>query len=433
MKKFLGLILAVVMIASCFSVALADEIPEAHLNWLSWMTKGEDEPTIKAFMEKYPQVKVEVMAIDGTNYATDLITRCLGGDVPDVFLAQTNAINELVANGFIQPIDGLAGVDKQQANESIQNLLSRDGKTYGYAINGGKGSRFVYYNKAMFAEAGIEKEPETYEEFEAICAKLKEAGIDPLITPAGDTWNANYFANSFMVVNTVNLGMSKGTELALLKGEAKMSDLYGDMFRKMKEFYDNGWISEGGLSMGWEAGTQYFVDGGAAMICTGNWLPGSTPIQEAPEDFEYGAFILPGIPANDGMCYDTVGTDRCIFLSANPSSPEAAKALFEYFISDEVLYEYLTRQGLTGVNLEVPVAEVFQGPMDTLANGKYVLTTDLGLPDMPSGYAPNLSQYCADVFSGASVEELLAKLDADFDAAMSTVDVESYIAAIEAK
>ena len=38
----------------------------------------------------------------------------------------------------------------------------------------------IYYNKAIFTEAGIEKEPTTYAELLDACEKIKAAGYAPL-------------------------------------------------------------------------------------------------------------------------------------------------------------------------------------------------------------------------------------------------------------
>ncbi|MDQ9760149.1 extracellular solute-binding protein, partial [Acinetobacter baumannii] len=37
-----------------------------------------------------------------------------------------------------------------------------------------------FYNKALFEQAGIEKEPTTWAEFLDVCQKLKDAGITPM-------------------------------------------------------------------------------------------------------------------------------------------------------------------------------------------------------------------------------------------------------------
>ena len=38
----------------------------------------------------------------------------------------------------------------------------------------------LFYNKAIFAEAGIDKMPATWDEFLDCCQKIKDAGYDPI-------------------------------------------------------------------------------------------------------------------------------------------------------------------------------------------------------------------------------------------------------------
>lgn len=403
------------------------ELPQCTLNYVSWMTKGEDQATLDAFMIENPQITVENRSLAGSSYDADLNTLMLGGDTPDVFMVQPYQIPSLIAGGYIRPLTGVAGVEKQASNESVNAFLSKDGDVYGYALNGGYGKDYVYYNKAFFEENHL-TEPTTIEEFEALCAKIKELGMDPLIVPAGDTWNAIYPGNNYFLKALRDCGnMSKHEhELALLTGEKKPSDFFGDAFRAMKKYYDNGWISEGGVSMGWETGTQFFVDGNAAMIITGNWLPGSAPIVNTP-DFELGCFYMPGIPNEDGKSCVYQVLERILVMSSSSENPDAAQALFEYMIRDDVLSEYLISQNLQGINIQVPVDPIFEQAIEQLTGDDYALEIECELPCMPSGWAPNQYQYAADIYSGADVEELLQKLDADYEAAMSTVNVQSYI------
>lgn len=397
------------------------------LNYVSWMTKGEDEPTLKKFTEKYPEVNIESRALEGTGYAASFNTLLLGGDIPDVFLGNPAMTKQLVEEGYIAPVTDLTGMELQSKNTIVNDLLTINGEVYGFALNGGVGNEFIYYDAAFFEEHDL-KTPSNVEEFELLCEKIKALGKSPIIVPAGDTWNATYMGNNYFYHSAASCGdlLSNSPQLALLKGEIKVSDLYGDAFRAMKKYYDNGWISEGGLSMGWETAAQYFVDGNAAMMITGNWLPGSVPIIEAT-DFQIGCFVMPGIPDENGIMYAPMKVDRVVFLSSKSQNPEAAKALFEFMISEEVLKDYITSQGLQGVNIEVGVDPVFEDAISVLKSDDYFLYPGAFMQNMPNGWKPNLSQYSADVFSGADVDELLLKLDEDYDAAISTVDVQSYI------
>jgi raffinose/stachyose/melibiose transport system substrate-binding protein len=61
------------------------------------------------------------------------------------------------------------------------------GAPYGSAFGGG-----VLYNKKVYEDLGLEI-PKTWEEFQANNAKIKAAGIDPVIQSYGDTWTSQLF------------------------------------------------------------------------------------------------------------------------------------------------------------------------------------------------------------------------------------------------
>ena len=402
------------------------------LNYISWMTKGEDIPTLDAFMAENPGVEVVNRSLDGSNYSETLAPLLLNGDVPDVFLVKPAQLQEYAKEGYIKPITDYEGVAEQATNSpGVHKALCVGDEIYGYAVNGNIGNEFVYYNKLFFEENNLQI-PTTVEEFDALCAQIKELGQDPLLVPAGDIWQAPYFVYNHILASLADLGQygdKPQAEIGLLKGEIKISDVYGSAFRKLAEYCANGWISPGGLSMGWETATQYLVDGGAAMLCSGNWVPGSTPIQENTNaEFELGAFPLPGVETESGTLYAMGEADRVIVLSATSEYPEAQDALFYHFIDDENLTNYCNEQGLMGVNVTSNVDPVMEYSNGVLAD--YTMVT-YNLTNMPTSITPNFYQYCADVCSGADVEQLLQKLDADFDAAMSSVDAQEYLSAIE--
>ena len=390
------------------------------ITYVSWMTKGEDEAVINGFMEEYPGVEVEIRAIDGTNYGSDVLTLCAGGDVPDVLLTKPVYLADLVDQGYIAPLDGIAGVETQ-TSEEVNQVCSRNGNLYLYALNGGKGTYFIYYNKAIFEQYNLSV-PTTPEELDAICETLKNAGVTPLITPAGDTWNSWYFANGYYFNAVQKLGGPVATEIALLEGTIKPSDIYAPVLNRIADYHEKGYLSEGGLSMGWEAAAQYFCEGNAAMFSTGSWFPGSTPVAENP-DFEFGCFDTPGIPV-DGVYLDYLTVDRSIAISAQTEYPEAARALVEYFIREDVLTEYLTSQGLTGINVNVPINPVLNDVVTMLSGDNYVLSPKVNLPDMPTGWNTNYNQYCADACAGSDPAELAQKLDDEYAAFIAAIDVQ---------
>jgi len=409
----------------------SDEV--VTLNYVSWMTKGEDIPLLDDFMAENANIRVVNQSLDGADYANLLNTMMLSGTIPDVFLCQQPLLGDLVRNGFIQPVDDIPGVAKQQEAGAINDLMSVDGRVYAYVLNGGKGVVFVYYNTLYFEANGLSPAG-NQAEYEQLMRDIAALGDVPLIVSAGDIWSADYAAMTIYqdMALEIDIAGINSTELALLRNEIKVSDLRGDQFRKLAQFYNDGFVSPDALAMGWEQACQFFVDGGAQLFPMGNWVPGSTPVQESdPTTFQIGAFPLPSATLSDGTRHILVGTDRIAVLSAHSDHPEAARKLYEYIIRDDVLIGYLERQGLIGINVEARVDPVFEYSFNNFAQPDVTLVTSV-LNMMPGGFGEMFWQYCADIFTGANIDELLSRIDDDFDAFMSTIDSDEYINAIEA-
>lgn len=410
------------------------ELEACDISYVSWMTKGEDNVLLDGFMEENPQVKVEGRFLDGSSYSTVLMPMVLNGDIPDVFVVSPGMVEELAKEGFIRPLTGMPGVEEQKENlGGLIGDVTYDGQIYGYAMAGALGNDFVYYNKKFFEKNNLEI-PKTQEEFEALCQQIKDLGEYPLLVAAGDTWTVEQLTRNQTYAQLAKMGdygEEPAARLALLKGEAKPSDLYRPAFEKLEEYYQKDWISPGALSMGWESTVQYMIDGGGQMFVSGSWVPGSAPVTDNTNpDFELGAFPVPGIPDEKGMCHVDSSIGTILVLGAGSAHEEAANALFEYITRDDVLTNYLEQNGSTGLNVKVSVDPVLQSTYDTWTDSsKYVLES--GMSGMPADWKPNFNQYMADVLSGASVDELLGKLDSDYETVCSNLDLNEYISALE--
>ena len=76
-----------------------------------------------------------------------------------------------------------------QNNLYIKKRLFR----FNYAIPfGGLSGCDIFYNKTIFAELGLEV-PETIDELEDVCAKLKENGITPFSLANASKWTGSMY------------------------------------------------------------------------------------------------------------------------------------------------------------------------------------------------------------------------------------------------
>lgn len=141
----------------------------------------ETEQLPKLVKEKWPNVTLEVTKLPDDNYYTSLKTKLASGECPDIILTQPmyagqNSCYALAEAGYLASLNDL---DNVQGREDALSSVTYDGDivtdTSSVAILG------TYYNKELFAQAGIESEPQTWDEFLEDCKKLKDAGIQPIV------------------------------------------------------------------------------------------------------------------------------------------------------------------------------------------------------------------------------------------------------------
>ncbi len=134
-------------------------------------------------------VKVETRPA-GTDGDNLIKTKLATGDMNDVFMY--NAGSLMVA---LDPAKNIVPLTNEsyvgQLDESFKTSASTGGQLYavpfGQAMGGG-----ILYNKKVFADLGLQV-PKTWAEFMANNAKIKAAGIDPVIQSYGETWTSQLF------------------------------------------------------------------------------------------------------------------------------------------------------------------------------------------------------------------------------------------------
>ena len=132
---------------------------------------------VTAFNAETPNVQVTVETQVGAEYIAKLEAAASAGQLPHVIAAGYDALPLLVENGIVTPIDDLAasaGLDAADFPEAIWNAGQWKGQRVGVPID--THTMNFYYNKALFAAAGLDPEspPSTREEFEAAITAVQE-------------------------------------------------------------------------------------------------------------------------------------------------------------------------------------------------------------------------------------------------------------------
>ena len=134
-------------------------------------------------------VKLETRA-QGTDGDNIVKTRLATGDMTEVF--QYNSGSLMAALDPAKNMVPLTGESYMgQLEESFKTSVTSDNQVYGVPLGQATGGG-ILYNKKVFAQLGLSV-PKTWDEFMANNAKIKAAGIDPVIQTYGDTWTSQLF------------------------------------------------------------------------------------------------------------------------------------------------------------------------------------------------------------------------------------------------
>ena len=130
-----------------------------------------------------------------------------------------------------------------------------------------------WYNKDLFAQAGIDAPPATWDELLEDVQTLKDAGITPIAVGAGDKWPAHFWYSYLMV----RLGGADAMNQIAADNNFSVPDVI-DAGEKVAELVALEPFQDGFLGAGWDApdgesGTM--ASGGAAMDLMGQWAPGA--------------------------------------------------------------------------------------------------------------------------------------------------------------
>lgn len=256
--------LALLMGVSATSFAQAVEI--SYLTHWSPETVALLEEAASRYTADNPDVTVSVRAVPFGDLLTTIRSQG-GASGPTISGIYNLWLPDLARDNLVDPAPSEAAAEvNAEWPEGIAAAATVDGTVYGfpneinvYALN---------YNKALFAEAGIENPPANWDEFKAAAEALTDAGAGRQGFGLINSWNSGVvhpFA-SFLVSNGGALIVDGAPELDTPQAQ--------EVFGLYEELVANGWSDP---QMGTaDANTtgpylDNFVSGRTGMIIMANW------------------------------------------------------------------------------------------------------------------------------------------------------------------
>jgi multiple sugar transport system substrate-binding protein len=163
---------------------------------------------VPKFNELFPNITIDHKQVGGYDDVRDQISKELtAGNQPNMAYCYPDHVALYNIAGAVAPLDdliasdiALTGLDGQVlglTTEQVADFIPgyyNEGKAFGdnkmYTLPLYKSTEVLYYDKTFFTANNLEV-PETWDDLEALCARIKE--IDPTCVPLGYDSEANWF------------------------------------------------------------------------------------------------------------------------------------------------------------------------------------------------------------------------------------------------
>ena len=369
--------------------------------WTLSVRQDAVEAAIEQFHAKNPDVKVTASYYDTDGMKDACKVAASSQTLPNMWFNWGGALGSFYTdNGLTYDMTEYAANNgwNDKFLESALGLCNFNGELAGYPTS--FNVLGTYYRKDMFAEHNLEV-PTTFEEFEALCATLKEAGITPVSTAGLYGWH---------VMRVVELFVEHyaGEEMHNKLGSFEESwdcEPVIQALTKYKEFCDKGYFPDGFVTADPNDTRMAVFSGAAAMDVQGQWYDGQI-IQDEQDIDNYDVFALPTGGTNRFSSF----AEMVQFSAANTDKEiEACVRFMDFYQSEEMVSQYAEFY-----NLPLPVqgAEMPEGQPNvaklmemSATNGTFTITDQAFPPEV----ADVLFKVQDDIAGGTTTPEEGAK------------------------
>ena len=390
-KRILALLLLVVLVLSACGQGggsapsgggQASDVPQAGdgvivIDYPTFQTGvNTAAPVVERLVEEFNRrfegvYYINKISVPGDHNYFDMIrVQISAGDLPPVIYGGGNNLLDLVQPlGMAVDLTDVIHADPEwlaRFDDAAWAANSRDGRIY---ASSNEAARIGYfYNRELFAQAGIERPAETWDEFWEQLATLQAAGITPLSMDTGD--NAH--------VTMLWAGAMVGS--ASPAGEAFMNTVHAEDYTipemvaamtNIQRMLQN-YTTADAIGGRYENAANNFLSGNTAILANGPWMIGDFNTEDNFNE-RVGAAAFPG-----GWVYDQTIQGFIVTVQDDPALEAAAIEMVRFFTSDEAQVIALEMQGMLPASPTVEITPLARENfpilaefLDAIAPGRY--------------------------------------------------------------
>lgn len=227
---------------------------------------------IDEFKAKHPEVEIiDDSQGDEGAFNNILSTDIASGKMANIFRIQGVAnLSKYIDNGLILNVEPLLKADPEWGSGFTEGALAYykvPGKDGVYAIPMESGLIGVYYNEALFKAAGVDKFPETWDDFLGTIKKLRDSGVTPIALGEQTTYMGGHLHDQIFYKYL-------GTDAAKLLGNRQKKWTDPDVVQTLqfiKDLIDAQAFDPDAAGLSDDVVMTQFRQGQVAMVITGPW------------------------------------------------------------------------------------------------------------------------------------------------------------------
>jgi glucose/mannose transport system substrate-binding protein len=269
------------------------------LEVFSWWTSGGEAAALDALFNTYKKqfpgvgiINATVAGGSGSSARPVLQTRLAVNNPPDTWQTHPGweLLGQYVNPGYCEPITELyesGGWEKAFPKELV-NMVSNEGKAYA-VLAGVHHGNVLWYNKKLLQKYGITVPKSlSFDEFFAICDKLKAAGVAAIGLGDSGIWaSAQLFENTLLGV----VGPQGWTDL--FSGRMQWDD---PKVKQAMEYFSKmqGYLNPDHANLTWDQAVKELMEGKVAFNSMGDWADGEFIKAKMKENEDFGWVNHPG-------------------------------------------------------------------------------------------------------------------------------------------
>ncbi|MEU7827788.1 MULTISPECIES: extracellular solute-binding protein [unclassified Nonomuraea] len=364
------------------------------------LTQAYWDGLVKPFEQANPGIDVKIEAPTGKGVADTLPQQLAAGNAPDV--VETLTADETLSKQMLDLTDQPWAKDTPLVKEASLN-----GKVYTVGV-GVQAQSLVFYNKATFEKAGIDKPPTTLDEFDTVMGKLKAAGTLPLQT-------GGEFLTGLQLLQLSSPSRAQAHptwQQDIKAGKLKAGESLLPFLERYRTWIDKGYVDKNALGMKYADAETAFLSGKSAMYVMGSWFTAAEA--KSKKDFEVGVFPA---PVDKGLSYPgpqgaTMAAPYMI-LKSTPQKDAAVK-LVKWLVTDPAAVKSQLKQDgnfRSGVEreftpLEKQVQQILDGAPSGVPQGE-----GYGDATLPKGFNAAWNTEVQGLYVGKSPKEVAEGVD----------------------